>query len=308
MSAFVFLSRLTAASFLFLMWSSCASRSADANRAAPAPLALPAIVPEYWYQGKAEISTFDIEQRRYGQMRRGQQVNIFVTEDFSAQKQVKLDHPEAAGADRVPVLKLNALRRFTTGIYDYSLMTSVFFPTDPASPRALKASWSIQDWCGQVFTQANRQPDGSHRFRSFSYFESEGDTESLLRADWLEEEIWTALRLNPGRFERIEKAQVVPALTYFRFQHQPLKAYDAALHLEKGERESKLYLRYAQLPRSLLIRFETAWPHRILGWEETDGGHITSRATLRSVRMDAYWKHNDNASSPLRDSLGLRFF
>ena len=51
----------------------------------------------YWYQGKAELSTYDVEQERYGEMRKAEQVNIFVTEDFSKSKQVKLDDAAAAG-------------------------------------------------------------------------------------------------------------------------------------------------------------------------------------------------------------------
>ena len=47
----------------------------------------------YWYQGKAEINVFDLQQSRYGEVRAGKAVLIFVTEDFSKSKQVKLDAP-----------------------------------------------------------------------------------------------------------------------------------------------------------------------------------------------------------------------
>lgn len=304
-----FLFRLSATAIALLAWSACTNRAnQSASVADNMPTALPAATPRYWHQGKAEISVFDVEQRRYGQMRRAQQVNVFVTEDFSAQKQVKLDYPEAAGADRTPVLKLNALRRFLTGIYDYSVMMSVFSPLDTSESRALKATWSIQDWCGQVFVQANRQPDNAYRLRQFSYFEREGDTDQTLRPDLLEDELWTALRLRPERFEGIEKTEVLPSVLFFRFQHLPLQAHEASLRIEKGEKESILRIQYLSLPRQLSIRFETSWPHRILGWEETDNGQITTRATLRRIRMSDYWNQNDNTSEPLRDSLQLQFF
>lgn len=86
--------------------------------------ALPEGFNAYWYAGKAEISSYNVTQERYGEIRQAEQVNIFVTEDFSASKQVKLDNP--AGGDPVPVLKLNSIRRFHTGIYDYSIMQSSF--------------------------------------------------------------------------------------------------------------------------------------------------------------------------------------
>jgi len=37
----------------------------------------------YWYQGKAEVNVFDLQQSRYGEVRPGKAVMIFVTEDFS---------------------------------------------------------------------------------------------------------------------------------------------------------------------------------------------------------------------------------
>ena len=52
-------------------------------------------------------------------------VLIFVTEDFSASKQVKLDRPEKVPSDAVKVLKLNATRKFNTGIYPYSILSII---------------------------------------------------------------------------------------------------------------------------------------------------------------------------------------
>src|SRR5690606_13528887 len=69
---------------------------------------------KYWFQGKAEISSFDLVQYRYGEAREGEAVMIFVTEDFSKKKHVKLDDPETAGNDAVKVLKLNKTKDFVT--------------------------------------------------------------------------------------------------------------------------------------------------------------------------------------------------
>ncbi|HSI78817.1 MAG TPA: hypothetical protein VK957_23185, partial [Lunatimonas sp.] len=82
----------------------------------------------YWYNGEAEISAFDLTQYRYGESREGEAVLIFVTEDLSKKKQVKLDNPQDAGRDAVKVLKLNMTKSFTTGIYPYNMMLSVFSP------------------------------------------------------------------------------------------------------------------------------------------------------------------------------------
>ena len=37
---------------------------------------------KYWYQGKAELTRFDLQQVRYGEIHQGNGVLIFVTEDF----------------------------------------------------------------------------------------------------------------------------------------------------------------------------------------------------------------------------------
>jgi hypothetical protein len=258
--------------------------------------------PEYWYQGKAELSTYDVVQERYGETRQAEQVNIFVTEDFSRNKQVKLDDAAAAGADRVPVLKLNAVRRFKTGIYDYSIMSSVFSPID-GSP-ALKSTCSVQDWCGQVFIQTNLEANGSYRARSFSYFEAESDEDKKIGPALLEDELWTRIRLNPASLPTGKK-QVVPSAVFSRIRHKAYIAHPADIQVVKGDKESTLRLNYEGLPRALSIVFETASPHRILSWEEMDNAKVSSKGTLKKTRMSAYWSENSNGFASLRDSLQI---
>ncbi len=298
--------------FSMVVFQNCMNQNAPEKTMAAATFAAAKLAPvaaeNYWYQGKAEISTFDVQQARYGENRTAEQVNVFVTEDFSAKKQVKLDDAPAAGTDRVPVLKLNAIRRFTTGIYDYSLMFSVFSPNQTPTSRALKTTWTVQDWCGQVFEQTNLQPDGGYRLRQFSYFEKEGDTDQSFKPELLEDEIWTALRIDPARFSKMDAVNVLPSTLYFRFQHKPFKTEKASILIEKGQTESTLRLAYADIARKLDIRFETAAPHRILGWEETDGGKTTSKGVLKKTILTDYWARHDNASEPLRDSISLHFF
>lgn len=299
---------------LLLMRCTGGSEHTQPSPAGATAASLPAVfatVPEkgfndYWFQGKAEIAVYDVTQDRYGEMRPAQQVMVFVTEDFSARKQVKLDAPEQAGADRVPVLKLNTIRRFHTGIYDYSLMQSVFTPMDATQhPRTLKTTTTVQDWCGHVFTQFNLA-DQLYRVREFSYFESEGDTAITLPAAVLEDELWVRIRLNPGGIPT-GPIGVIPSAFYSRLRHQPIKVEQATLSLEAGGEESTLRLQYRDIPRQLSIRFATAFPHRILGWEETDGDRKSSQGKLRQAFQSAYWSEHDHGHDALRDSLKLNF-
>lgn len=279
----------------------------SAGETASEPVIAPVILPEgfnaYWYAGKAELCTYDVTQERYGEIRKAEQVNVFVTEDFSKAKQVKLDDAGAAGADRVPVLKLNSIRRFHTGIYDYSIMQSIFTPV--SGQASLKTTTSVQDWCGHVFMQYNLGK-GGYRVRGFSYFESEGDQELLLPLALLEDELWTKIRLNPSAIQT-GKISLIPSAVYTRLRHKSGGVQNADLQLEKGPKESTLKVVYADIPRALSIRFETEFPYKILGWEETNEGKMASKGTLKASRNSAYWSEHDNIHAPLRDSLKLQF-
>ena len=115
---------------------------------------------EYWYTMGAEISRYSLNQARYGEMHAGDAVLVFVTERMNPVIQIKADNP---GPVDIPVLKLNAVRKFFTGIYPYSIMTSVFAPVDPEKyPLPLKISSSTQEWCGHVYTQMNLK-DGNYQ-------------------------------------------------------------------------------------------------------------------------------------------------
>lgn len=296
---------------LIAMLGSCGNQTEKKEAAVPAAQVsslFKAAAPspafnEYWYKGKAELSTYDVTQERYGETRKAEQVNIFVTEDLSKQKQVKLDDPASAAADRIPVLKLNSVRRFKTGIYDYSIMQSIFTPVD-ASP-TLKTTCTVQDWCGQVFAQTNLEA-GGYQVRSYSYFESEGDQDMRLALSILEDDLAVRIRLNPEAIPT-GAVNVMPSVLYSRIRHRPFQVQSADLQIEKGEKESVLRLTYSGIQRTLSIRFETAPPHKILGWEETDGGKLSSKGVLKATRMEAYWSENSNTFSNLRDSLQLNF-
>ena len=73
---------------------------------------------DYWYSGKAEITSYNLSQERYGEIRKGKAVNIFVSENFLPKEQVKADN---VSKENISVLKLNQTKNFNTGIYPYSV-------------------------------------------------------------------------------------------------------------------------------------------------------------------------------------------
>ena len=256
---------------------------------------------EYWYGGEAEISSYKLEQARYGEIREGHAVLVYVTEPFLPGKQVKADNQKP---NNISVLKLNATKNFKTGIYPYSIMQSTFYPVD-AKDHAIKVSASVQEWCGQVYTQINNR--NQFEVTSHSYFETEADENFKLEKSILENELWTKLRIDPEALPT-GSIEVIPSLEFIRLKHVPLKAYSAKAAMNNGN----YTLEYPELNRSLSINFNPEFPYEILSWEETfrsgfgaNAQKMTTTATKLNSIKSAYWSKNSNASSGLRDELKL---
>ena len=264
---------------------------------------------DYWYQGKAELTSYKLEQARYGEIHQGHAVTIFVTEDFSKSKQVKLDNPQQAGNDRVPILKLNLTKKFNTGIYPYSLMQSVFTPVDIQKyPHTLKTTMSSQEWCGHTFTQLNLKKNGYH-FSGRSYFESEGDEDKNLDMAILEDELWTRIRINPHSLPT-GNHKLIPASFYTRLLHKDNHPTSAKLSLKEEGDAMVYHIEYEDLARTLTIRFEKDFPWQIRSWEETTGTvfgnqSMTTKATRMKSMMGPYWNQHNNEHLPLRNELML---
>ena len=254
---------------------------------------------DYWYAGTAEISSFKLDQARYGEIRPGTAVLIYVTEDFLPKEQVKAD---AQNDSNIPVLKLNATKKFVTGIYPYSIMTSTFYPVTEKK-HAVKVSQSTQEWCGHVYAQLNNRED--FEVTSHSYFQSEADQEMSLPKDILENELWTQIRLDPTSLPT-GSFKAIPNLEYIRNSHKELRAYDATATIENGT----YTITYPSLQRSVVIHFSPQFPYTIEGWTETfpqgrDGTPMTTTATKIKTIKSAYWGKKSIADEALRTELQL---
>ncbi|WP_109300079.1 septum formation inhibitor Maf [Aquimarina sp. AU474] len=260
---------------------------------------------EYWYAGNAEISSYQLEQARYGEIRKGTAVLIYVTEDFLSKEQVKADYQNP---DNIPVLKLNATKKFNTGIYPYSIMQSTFYPVAD-NRHAVKVSSSMQEWCGHVYAQLNNRKD--FEILSHSYFQGEADQEFTLDKAILENEIWTKIRIAPQDLP-IGDVQIIPSFEYCRLRHKEIKAYSAKATLKKQEGLQTYTIAYPELNRSVSITFKATFPYEIEGWSETfksgfgpKAKELTTKATkLKSIKS-AYWGKNSNKDEVLREELGL---
>ena len=264
------------------------------------------IFNDYWYSGKAEISSYSLKQARYGEIRDGEVVLVFVTEPFSLSKQVKLDNPQKAGNDNVSVLKLNHVRKFNTGIYDYSIITSTFTPINSKKhPFTLKATTSIQEWCGHTFTQLNLD-DNTYRFKQFSYFESDGDEEKTINVALLEEDLMTRIRINKGQLPEGE-INLIPSTIYSRFNYKKMDVEKANISKTTSENKLIYTIKYQNIDRTISIDVENKFPYKILGWSEDNGTGLITTAKLKASSNEPYWKQKKLSDQSKRKELKLKY-
>lgn len=257
---------------------------------------------DYWYSGKAELTSYKLEQERYGEIHHGMVVNIFVTEDFLNEEQVKAN---AFSADNTSIMKFNQMKQFYTGIYPYLIMTSTFSPILEMG-HALKLSNTVQEWCGQSYMQLNSRED--YEIISHTYFQGEADQKVSLQKTNLENELWNILRINPTELP-LGKFTIIPSFEYLRLDHKEIKSYNATARLIKNDSINVYSVNYENLNRKLKIYYENIFPYAITQWEEygsyNDSLVLKTRATRNKTIYSNYWSQNKNINSGLRDSLGL---
>lgn len=298
---------------LLMLGTACEAQQSTKQDVSKA-IANPEKFADYWYAGEAELNRYELNQMRYGEERTGELVLVYVTEDFLPERQVK---DESQSDNAVKVLKLNSMKKFITGIYDYSVMTSTFTPIDfRKHPYTLKSTFSSQDWCGQSFSQLNLRERTLH-YQMRSYFEKEGDVNTELPATYFEEDIWTRMRLEPQMLP-LGDVELIPSQEYLRLHHKPFKAYKAkaVLLLQVGDQQAKeeLYVYkvdYPELGRSVKWTCQSTFPFKLLQWEERiqskKGSEEVSKAVLTRTLKNSYWSLNSNEDAAIRDSLGIQY-
>jgi hypothetical protein len=273
-----------------------------------------------WGDGKGELAGYDLTFPRYGQLRRGVAITVFVTETFSNALRVKSDPGKHPASDEFPVMKLNLVEDFATGIYDYNLLTSAFVALTPVNGRAAgattKVSFSSQEWCGGVWGQILFDA-GFARLSSHSYFDGEADQERTMAvpADALAGDailLWArglaAPAVKPG--ERRE-VPFVRSIEDARLGHRPVEMMRATLSREPQTSSATVPAGTFEVDRRTVeiaggptwkIAVEAAEPHRIIAWETSDG---QKAALLGSDRLE-YWKLHGEGQESYLAKLGLK--
>ena len=273
----------------------------------------------HWHDGRAELDGYTLRISRYGEPRDGEAVMVFVTEPFSRSQRVKLDDPSRTPGDAVEVLKLNFVRDFQTGIYDYNTMVSVFSRSDDFAP--LKVSMSSAEWCGHVYEELvlhERTVDE----RVMSYFEGESHTREFERRDGvLEDNLYIVLRGLRGAFLPAGGRTEVPFLPgplISRLSHRPAEWTTAVIErpaatervtVPAGRFDAIVYVvRTPEREGRFLV--EAAYPHRILRWSWRASGNAgllggDESGELTGTARLAYWQLNGSGDERYRAELGL---
>jgi hypothetical protein len=144
-----------------------------------------------------------------------------------------------------------------------------------------------------------------------SYFQAEADQDLSLKSAWLEDEIWTRLRLAPETLP-VGDIEIIPALQFVRLAHVDLKVEPATAQRKKEGNMETYTLQYKNLKRTLTIHFESAFPYRIQSWEEkvpSGFGENSPMLTTRAVKTNSilldYWNKHNNADDIYRQKLGV---
>src|SRR6185503_11853544 len=273
-----------------------------------------------WGDGRGELAGYDLTIPRYGSPRKGVAVTIFVTETFSESRRVKSDPGRRPASDEFPVMKLNLVQDFATGIYDYNLMTSTFLALVPRHGRpagsATKVSFSSQEWCGNVYRQLLFD-SGAARHTMHSYFDGEADRVEridvparALDGDALL--LWARGFAAPlvARGEARE-VTLVRSLKTARLRHQPIALESARLACQRELRAVTVPAgRFMAEVRTVAIRGGPTWtfaveaaePHRVLEWSSSEG---ESARLLASERL-VYWELNRPGGEAALEKLGLK--
>jgi hypothetical protein len=286
----------------------------------------------HWRDGRAELAGYALRFPRYGEVREGTAVAIFVAEPFDEATRVK---PEGPTEGRFDAFKLNLTQDFPTGIYDYTLMTSAFVQLEEVlgrPPGAItKVSVGAQEWCGHVYHQALFDADAV-RSVHHSYFEGEADGSANLpypTGGFAEDALllWARGLAGPRMAEGEEvRIPLLRSLLDVRLQHVPLTWDTATLRHAPGTRvievpagRFEVYVRTAEVAREpgkrtyppgaeldertslWTFHVERAFPHRIVRWSRDDGleGELTGSARL------AYWELNAKGGEAHVEALGL---
>jgi hypothetical protein len=260
------------------------------------------------------LNGYRLIQPRYGEQRTGEAVLVFVTETFTDAARVKSD---GGHSDEFTAMKLNDMRDFQTGIYDYHLMTSTFIDLSGERPlgQPVKVSFSMQEWCGHQYAQwVSHGTKWSYELHS--YWDGEADqqkTLSIPEGAIFGDSLPMVLRGVMGELLAAGDRVEVPFMERtmdLRFARREPTWGRAKIHRSKesttfetplGEFLADTFRVDWGSSQWIEYRIEPTGDRRLLGWESSTG----ERAVLTGTTRSQYWKQSKEGDESLLLELGL---
>ncbi len=271
----------------------------------------------HWGDGNAEIASYELEIYRYNAVRKGTAVLIFVTEPTTVSTLIKSDQPSGPGV--MQAMKLNAVRDFPTGIYDYNIMTSTFVALQKlghlTTGDVAKVSFTAQEWCGHVYQHLLFKPAAIEQ-ELHSYFGSEGDRKNTLaRTGSIGSEdallLWARGLAAPFLENGASaEAQMIDSLLVARFRHRPAAIRKASyafrtrqetITVPGGTFDTDVSTVSIAGDRTWTIFTERSAPYRVIRWSRPEG---ESASLIKSARLP-YWKLNGPGGEKELAQIGL---
>jgi hypothetical protein len=249
-----------------------------------------------WDDGKAELSQYEGQTKRYGEMRPTQARIVIVKEDMLRDTWVKSDQGPIPNRT-LEVLKVVFVAEFPTGSYFYRQAATTFL--DRKSLEMVKENMSHFDGCGITYVRVGPK-DGRTVHEAHSYWEGEADREVDLvwPAGDAPHVYWDALPLwLRGRIggEKESKVLLLPSQVGGRSPIEATRPAEATIRWsDAGEIEvpaGRFRARLAEVDSPSgtdRFWFEAAMPHVLLELETAAGRTLALRKTQR---LD-YWKHH----------------
>jgi hypothetical protein len=257
---------------------------------------------DYWDSGKAEFQVYTASVKKYGMDRNATVKVILVKEPFDPIGLVKTRNED----ESVSVIKLNFIRQIPVGIYDYFQMASIFF--ERRTGRILKYTMSSQDGCGNTFMEYLLR-EGKHLLHYHSYFDDEGDSETVLEA---------------GEFTFYDALPFVLRFRLTQAGEYRLNIMDSLISnktvpltiregLVKNRTEEAVKVGERTYPRVFIAEvlrgeekdlfvFEPDYPYRLLEWRQADGDEIMLNQS-HSLYYWLYTRPNDRSLGIVQDGI-----
>jgi len=223
---------------------------------------------------------------------------------------IKDDAGDVPASERINVMKLNNVLKFQTGIYPYSVMTSVFAPVDGRAGERFapaKITMSAQEWCGHVYQKVIPAPESfANELRS--YFHADGERNATVKAPpgaLFEDALLIQLRELDGPFAggKDWSGTIVPSLWSQRKRHAALDPLPATIHREDANRNgtpvTRFTLSYGAAGTTYDV--EKGPPRRVLSWKTKDGDEAR---LLKTTRLP-YWTLNGPGDEAYLRELGF---